>query len=523
MKPLSEIKFGARDVRWQGLDGSPEEKILFLKNFIFLPPVSLVDFTCDEFRFISGIKGQGKSALLRYIQIAESAYCACRVVYFRKANERALSGAFSVEDANGLAVGSARDTWRLFIFINLVSGMVADDRLRDQARPLADALHRLRDANLEFFEKAKLSLSELIVEIKSKALTGRAKFEPVSLEGLPLSAALDVLMLRLQRMRLVKPLRIFIDEVELPDVRDRRFEVSLKAVSALVSEVAEMNEEFSSSDFDCKIFCAVRSEVLNAAGADEAFKYEDITRKVQWTDRATEVLMRRTGLHPLLRIAAGRVYYDENQASESMSDEDALKVLRQRLPFLGDGLRAEKFILDLTLYRPRDIVVAMRILADNPKNHNQVEASRDSVLYDLPKELGRIIWSDISGGLLLKYGSDVLRGVEDLLAEFSERESGVFYLAEAYKWVHGNEYDSKYVAIYDLGVEEFVNLFETLFFAGIIGNATPSSAASRDFDRSFAFRGALKFHRKRRLCLQNAIHAYFKNYVPERVIRSHRQ
>ncbi|MFN6755646.1 hypothetical protein ACK4PD_12885 [Proteus mirabilis] len=66
---ISDIYLGTTDVKNELLTNSPEERLKFKKLYV-LPPALTVDKYLNHSKyFITGLKGTGKTALLRYISI----------------------------------------------------------------------------------------------------------------------------------------------------------------------------------------------------------------------------------------------------------------------------------------------------------------------------------------------------------------------------------------------------------------------------------------------------------------------
>ncbi|EAW1951339.1 hypothetical protein EGV77_25145, partial [Salmonella enterica subsp. enterica] len=66
---LSQIYLGTTDAKNELLTNSPEERLRFKKLYV-VPPALIIDKYINHSKyFITGLKGTGKTALLRYISI----------------------------------------------------------------------------------------------------------------------------------------------------------------------------------------------------------------------------------------------------------------------------------------------------------------------------------------------------------------------------------------------------------------------------------------------------------------------
>ena len=62
---LRDLKLGKIDAKNELLDSSPEELSFFENSFLMPETVTIEDFTNNNVFFVTGMKGTGKTALLR--------------------------------------------------------------------------------------------------------------------------------------------------------------------------------------------------------------------------------------------------------------------------------------------------------------------------------------------------------------------------------------------------------------------------------------------------------------------------
>ncbi|WP_407298093.1 hypothetical protein [Klebsiella quasipneumoniae] len=66
---ISDVNFGSIDAKHE-VDGRTPEEIRYFEDSYVLPPnINLDDYLSGKKYYISGLKGTGKTALLRFIQI----------------------------------------------------------------------------------------------------------------------------------------------------------------------------------------------------------------------------------------------------------------------------------------------------------------------------------------------------------------------------------------------------------------------------------------------------------------------
>ncbi|WP_143535675.1 hypothetical protein [Roseisalinus antarcticus] len=87
---IGKIDFGPLDAR-HAATSSDFDEIFFQKVFIDPAGINLDDFNRGKKYFIYGIKGSGKSAILKYLEISNRKKCYTRFVYFSDAAREGLS------------------------------------------------------------------------------------------------------------------------------------------------------------------------------------------------------------------------------------------------------------------------------------------------------------------------------------------------------------------------------------------------------------------------------------------------
>ncbi|MGU0936938.1 hypothetical protein ACSETY_14265 [Pseudomonas aeruginosa] len=66
---LKDIPLGSTDAKNEVLSNSPEEIVRFVNSFVVPPALSIEKFYDKKKYYIVGLKGTGKTALLRYVSL----------------------------------------------------------------------------------------------------------------------------------------------------------------------------------------------------------------------------------------------------------------------------------------------------------------------------------------------------------------------------------------------------------------------------------------------------------------------
>ncbi|MBW8077247.1 MAG: hypothetical protein GJU76_04035, partial [Gallionella sp.] len=69
MLKLKDISFGNIDAKNEVLSSTPEEKKRFSTSFVIPPALNIEKFLSRHKYYIVGLKGTGKTALLRYVSL----------------------------------------------------------------------------------------------------------------------------------------------------------------------------------------------------------------------------------------------------------------------------------------------------------------------------------------------------------------------------------------------------------------------------------------------------------------------
>ena len=74
MLKLEEIYLGDIDAKNEVLGGDPQELQRFTQSYVHPPSFSLEKYKNKQKYFIVGLKGTGKTALLRYVSLISSSF-----------------------------------------------------------------------------------------------------------------------------------------------------------------------------------------------------------------------------------------------------------------------------------------------------------------------------------------------------------------------------------------------------------------------------------------------------------------
>lgn len=480
---IGDFRFGEEDARNISIR-TEEEKLRFVRGFLEPRRFRLEDFLNGNRCFVSGGKGTGKTALLKYLQIrAEAEGSTTGFYYFQSSFSHTELQRFKVAVQQGMRIGdelvedpsfSQREEiplfWRLFLLSEI-------SRLLKRAQ-VVEGEAKLFHQSVEILKRIARSEAVGAKYPAIKSFHARLAADP-SIEisgGFEKSQVQDfATYLSVSEDSLTKvylehtPITLFLDELEVYRGSDDAYELELFAVASLVQAVRDFNERFSMSDI--KIIAAVRNEVVQevALVKNEVHRLvNDLGIKIGWNETI------RSGFHPLEKIVLRQIASqdDEIAGDDELAEHHLSAAFNKYFP-KNYSLRNA---LNLTWYRPRDIALLFETAQgiDDGLSKFRANTLRTGVLQDL----GERMLEDAKSGLGVKYEpleiqafDRILRGGRAVYSreQFSER---IRDLADQY-----ND-----VAI--LSDNRWIDLIEDLYRVGVL-----YSLNTQNQHKNFHFRG----------------------------------
>lgn len=428
---LKDLRIGKTDAKNELLNGSTEEERFFENSFLLPDSVSIKDFTEDNIFFITGMKGTGKTALLRYLEIEIRKLfpnCITSFILFKSDITEDTRDEFTVA-ANSFITSKNIDekefdrylkVWEWFFYRQIV-------RLSEEsAYPLFE-----NDGNWQTFRE----FMSLPVESKNKnwfsSLGIKVKHGNVKIQGgteklnVSLGLDFDVEPGKSKDVNFSKlvakahelfvnltttgyPLFIFVDELEVSLTTTKQYKRDMSLVKDLVLSVSEFNRQCLQTKFPIKIICGIRSEVISAV---ESIGHElnkliaDFGKPLNWQRAGNDYRN-----HPLIKLVEKRIMASEEALGRvtSSSDEIWEKYFSPR--FNNDPI--QKYIIEQTWERPRDII---RLLDISKKHFGNDTMFSQKVFEGIAKDYAKESWIEISEELSAIYRPEEVKGIMDLL------------------------------------------------------------------------------------------------------------
>lgn len=491
MLRLNDIFLGSTDAKNEVLCNEPSEIERFLKSYVTPPALSVEKFKKRSKYFVIGLKGTGKTALLRYVslKLEEDDNAVSKFILFktdidedlRKNFTRAARIQLVDENSESFDGDDYETVWRWFIYRKIVEvvsdgqdcqifqknsllskfcAIVGSEVLSNSDKGgVMSLIPSIKKGNIEISKSPKFEL-ELDWD-----KNGRAK---INFNDLVRRAdqAFGELTPDTQRLNL------FFDELELNFSSSKLYQRDSRLVRDLILSIEKLNGVAKGKGFNLCLYAAVRSEVLNSVAA----LGKEINKPM--SDFGTEILWNRSGLdatqQPLLHIIEQRI--NNARLENGAPALNSIELWNQYFPKEVHHKRPQVYILHNSWYRPRDVV---RLLIAAQEQYPDETSFSLHALEAVRKKYSSASWVEMTEELKAKYKASDIDGIKYIFYGFKQIStlSEVITRAEA---VAADHIETSGL----LKKSAIKNILKDLYRIGIIGNIDKSREKMR-----FSFRG----------------------------------
>lgn len=422
---LKDIYLGSIDAKNELLANSPDERARFTASFVVPPNLTIEEFVNREKYYVLGLKGTGKTALLRYISIrleeVDKAYSSF-ILFKSEIDEdmrtdfgKTARLLFATANPDSFEGTDFEAIWRWFIYRKIVEAvtsngsspfqnnsgweefraLVLSEAMQNKRTGLMRLVPKLTKGQIELSKDPKLSLD---LEWDSKG-TARMKF-------VDLVRKADAVFADLQPSD--SRLNLFFDELELSYSADSQYDRDVRMLRDLIVSIEKINGVGKAKGFDLCLYAAIRSEVLSAV----ASLGKEINKPL--SDFGTEILWNRPG-HDASRQP---LIYIIEQRLASARGEHNLKPLKSAelwstyFPAQLEKMAPQRYILHQTWYRPRDVV---RLLRAAQEQFPQETSFTSHVFENIRKKYSTACWVEVTEEMKARYSSLGIDGIKKLL------------------------------------------------------------------------------------------------------------
>lgn len=502
MKELKDFHLGSIDAKNELLNGLDIEKERFINSFVIPPNLVVENFWNHSKYFITGLKGTGKTALLRYLSLTmeKKSHVPSEFVLFKTDIDEDFKKSLS-KTANADVIEKNIDdfegddfesVWRWFIYNRILYSMEVKaidlfqksdnfDRFRavlgapvgkKETSGLAKLIPSIKKGQIQISKDPKLVLdfewgNENTLNVKFTDLVRRAD------ELFPLLTPA------------AGSLNLFFDELELNSIKKSQYIRDSKLIRDLIVSIEKINAKCKHARLGIGIFAAIRSEVKTAV----ASLGKEINKLLG--DFGVEIRWNQPGIdeesQSLLFVIARRL-----EPAKSGSDVDAQIIdWGKYFPDPVNGDSPKKYLLHASWYRPRDLV---RMLMMSKDQFPHETCFNGKVLKGIKKDYSRESWIEITEELKAKYGEADIDCIKKILYGLHQRFS---YSDIQIKIQEGTVFNPEFDAF--LNRFNLPTVLRDLYRIGAIGNV------SKEGWFRFAFRGDEELLLDRDMYIHNAI------------------
>lgn len=428
---LKDLFIGKTDAKNELTENSSEERDRFIDSFLIPENINVEEFFKGQRYYITGLKGTGKTALLRYLAIlaetrlkAKSAFILFKSEFTEEdktAFSRAANTYMTVKNEDTESDEDFVNVWQWFLHRHIVkvsreneclffqddsnwekySKCVSAPKLGNEEAGITRLLPKLKKGNVEIegdidFLKGKLGL-EFDWDNESSR---QVKFSVIVRQANELFKKL---------IPKENKLFVFLDELELTLGKNRQYLKDIKLIRDLIIAVYNLNTLSRQLKFPLYLITAVRSEVLTsiqASGKEINKAIVDFGLTLKWQQSGGNIKD-----HPLIKVINKKIQSAERGLGFSVVSTDE-EIWRKYFPDQIWNRPAQEFILHRTWYRPRDIV---RILSIAQQQFPNETSFSHHVFDSINKEYSTQSWIEHAEELRTAYTVNEIEGIRKLL------------------------------------------------------------------------------------------------------------
>lgn len=483
---IKDIFIGKTDAKNELIECSDQEIHAFKSGFLMPDNVIAEDFFSGKRYFIIGLKGTGKTALLRYLGICvdELEGCHSSFILFKsdiKEDKRsALESIANVIQRGQDSYGGFKDfeqPWKLFLFQQIVSiceekeiQLFQEDDYWKEFRKHILATENLNKKPGSLFPKVthgKVSLDVKYIKAEMDLEFDKDAIKEIDFDAL-ISDCEDLFKHLTPRG---EKLYLFIDEMELTLGTEAQYQRDVDLIRDLILSIDWLNRTSRLLKFPIYCITGIRQEVLDATqstGKEINKPISDFGVSLRWQQFSED-----DARQPLIKIIIKRLMCAEEVLPEKERATEET-VWERYFPAMINQKPIRKYILDQTWYRPRDIV---RILGKAQELFPNEEFFSEEVFTSINKNYSVDSWTEQEEELRTKYSKNDIKGIKHLLMGISIPFTYDEFIKRAEELREKYDNVNSVLLKYKAG-----DILSHLFRLGIIGNS--STKAKR-----FSFRG----------------------------------
>lgn len=465
MKRLKDISFGDVDAKNEILKQTRLSTKYFFDSYYIPKRIDINDIFLGAKYFIIGLKGTGKTALLRYIHneclrkkfISEIILFKSHITEDDRQTLSKSSGYNIISTEKGHVFSQDfKEAWKWLIY-QRVSLLI---KRSGEKSPAVQKFLKLTGVEKNMI---LTSIGALFSAIKSGSIKISTEAAGVALEmgvelqasakesSAPISDLNRACLSLLNDISLSKPIYLFFDELELFHETEDQFNRDRRILRDLVYAISHINADSSEVGRDMYICSTLRSEVLHSIlelGQEIGRDIDDYGIRLDWSEGKDSVD------HPLMQMIRRKI-------SVSMSIDESI-VWESIFPEKINNQVFYRFILNSSYYRPRDIVRLLRVARDFRDTDEKFTTEHfDKTSTEYSKQT----WLEVTEELLAIYSTTEISGFQRLFLGFNTH----FFKRDIHRRI-SEKYLGDKVVLETFRKHEMTKILSDLYRIGVIGN-----------------------------------------------------
>lgn len=429
---LKDLYLGNIDAKNELLNNSTDEIKRFENSFLMPDNIIFNDFLNSKRYFILGLKGTGKTALLRYLALKANEISETYSTFilfksdFTEDDRKSFTRA-----ANAIIVDASEipyeqdfvDVW-LWFFHRHIAKTIVEQNLtlfkqnkiwkQYETCVLATNLGEDKSVFSKFFPKLKRGTVE--VGMQFSIISGKLglDFEYANSEKTKVKFNYIVHKANELFNKLTADkgrLYILLDELELSLTTTKIYNRDARMIRDVIIAIEKLNNVSKKNKFDLHIIGAIRSEVLTAVssfGKEINKPTSDFGISIIWHQAGGDI-----STHPILKILAKRI--ESSEYFYDLPKHELDEIWDKYFPKYIQNIQIQNYILHQTWYRPRDVIRLMTIAQKYFPNKTDFD---QQVFDTIRKQYSTDSWIELSEELKTSFKNDEIEGIKRLFYGF---------------------------------------------------------------------------------------------------------
>ncbi|MCC5641266.1 hypothetical protein LC593_36815 [Nostoc sp. CHAB 5844] len=462
---LKNINFGEVDAKNEILKQHRAEESLFFESFSIPERVDVEDILSGRKSFILGLKGTGKTALIRYLSdLSQKKGGVSELILFKshvsEEDRQNLSKSSGFEiiktgDVNTF-LQDFKESWKWIIHQRIANLFKKNGTNSPQAQKLFKLTGISENKIIKSFGSILSQIKSGTVNVSAEALgvaieLGLAIEKKQNEDKASISDLNRAASLLINTIPLDRNYYIYFDELELFHQNSEQFDRDRRIIRDLVYAISQINAESSESRQRIFLCSTLRTEVLHSVlelGHEIGRDVDDYGVRLDWSEGKDAID------HHLLNLIRRKI-----AKSVGINEED---VWERFFPVEINNQMFYKFILNSSYYRPRDIVRLLRVARDFRETDSKFTTEH---FERTATEYSKQTWLEVTEELLAVYSNKDISALQRLLLGSKTH----FFKSDLEDRIRHRYKDDG--AIQDLFKKyELPKVLEDLYRIGVVGN-----------------------------------------------------